>query len=225
MALPAAWSKASAKRSSGTRRPTMCSSASCQRSRARSSAATPGEPVLAVGVDAAEDDAILEHRVDADHAAVERHGLLAAVDAEQAGDATAPQAARGCRPSAARHRPPRRPGRSCRAHRAACRVSRRTWRRTPRRPGSPARATRSTPRRLRAGAGSSSASRSRRRRSRAPARAATAVGSRSRVRGAALARRSTSARPARRAARVRPARRSAATPTRRRPRARSRRAA
>ena len=57
-------SNASAKRSSGTRRPTICSSASCQRSRARSSAASAGEPVLALRADAAEDDAVLEHRVE-----------------------------------------------------------------------------------------------------------------------------------------------------------------
>ena len=165
-----------------------------------------GEPVLALRADAPEDDAVLEHRVDSEHRPVERHRLLCGRRCRSGRRRLLAAGARGCRPSAARRRPPRRPGRSCRARRAACRASRRTSRRTPRRPGSPARATPSRPRRLRAGAGSSSASRSRRRRSRARARAARAAGSRSRARAATHVRRPTSARPARRAGRATAAR-------------------
>src|SRR6202035_3869017 len=50
-----------------------------------------GEPVLAPRVHAAEDDAILEHHVDADRAPVERHRLLPPIDAENARDAAATQ--------------------------------------------------------------------------------------------------------------------------------------
>ena len=89
MALTPLCSNASAKRSSGTRRPTNCGSASGQRSRARSSELDCGEPVDPVRVDAAEDDAVLEDHVDAEDAAVELDRLLPAVEPEQAGD-TAP---------------------------------------------------------------------------------------------------------------------------------------
>ena len=100
---------------------TSASSAPGQRARARSSASTPASQSSPPGVDAAEEDAVLEDRVDGEDAAVERDPLLAPVDPEQARDAAPAQAVRGCRPSAARSRPPRRRGRSCRAPRAASR--------------------------------------------------------------------------------------------------------
>ena len=124
-------------------------------------------------------DAILEHRVDAEHAAVERDGLLAAVDAEQAGDATAPQ-----EPEAVGHQL-RVAGRlddevEAAELRASRRVasSRRSARRRPRRAGFAGSSdavhtsTPSSRSRIRR-----RACRSRRRRSRARARAATAGGS------------------------------------------------
>ena len=51
----------------------------------------------AVSIDRAEDDTVLEDHVDGEHVPVERHGSLAPVDAEQAGDAAAPQHAYGVR--------------------------------------------------------------------------------------------------------------------------------
>src|SRR5919204_599418 len=50
-----------------------------------------GKPVDPVGVDAAENDTVLEDRVDADDAAVELDGLPARVEPEQASDAAAAQ--------------------------------------------------------------------------------------------------------------------------------------
>ena len=93
MALPPRWAKASSKRSSGTRRPTNCSSSAGQRSRSAVEIGDGGEPVLAGRVDAAEEHAVLEDRVERERPAVERDLLLARVDAEQAGDAAAAQEA------------------------------------------------------------------------------------------------------------------------------------
>ena len=48
-----------------------------------------GLPVLSVGVDAAEERAVLQDRVDSEHASVDGDVAWPAVDAEQAGDAVA----------------------------------------------------------------------------------------------------------------------------------------
>ena len=57
----------------------------------RSSDSTAREPVDPVCVHAAEDDAVLDDRVDADDAPVELDGPSACVEPEQARDAVAPQ--------------------------------------------------------------------------------------------------------------------------------------
>ena len=128
--MPPRCANASAKRSSGTRSGTKRSSASGQRARSASRSLDRGEPVLPAGVDAAEEDAVLEDRVDAEHRPVDLDAAARA-DRSRAGRRRRCAAAGpALAPSAARCRPPRRRGRTGRGRRCRCPRSRRSARRS-----------------------------------------------------------------------------------------------